>query len=181
MFTEERDRWDVLLGVLVATMAIGGLYLLSRDPPQEEHSQAAVTTATAHSDSRIEASQASAQSAVEPTIGSVYECNRSGQKILSDRPCGPDASVRQIAEPNRMDAQDTSQLYRPVYGISGRRSGSGSASGSSDVSARCDSIQQRIEAINARMRHRYTSQQGQRFREELRDLSRERYEARCIR
>ena len=37
-------------------------------------------------------------------IATVYECNSSGVRTLSDKPCGEDARTREVLEPNRMPA-----------------------------------------------------------------------------
>src|SRR5690606_6378228 len=118
-------------------------------------------------------------------IATAYECvGADGQRVLSDRSCGADAVVREIAAPNRMPAQDTSNLYRtpaPARDAYWRPSQSTPASGgpAADNSAVCDSIQARIDAINARMRQKYTSQEGERCRKQLRALSEDRWEAGC--
>jgi hypothetical protein len=38
----------------------------------------------------------------------IWQCVNNGQKTFSDSPCGPDASVRQLSEINRMDATPVS-------------------------------------------------------------------------
>jgi hypothetical protein len=43
----------------------------------------------------------------------------------------------------------------------------------------CDWIEKRIDAINARMRQAYSSQEGERFRERLRTLENQRWDAKC--
>ena len=37
-----------------------------------------------------------------PVIATVYECNGANGRVLSDRPCGDDARVREVVQPNLM-------------------------------------------------------------------------------
>lgn len=183
MFTEERDRWDVLIGVIVTAIVIGGIYVLNRGEPHEVRAEpkaaepVAVTTLVMDADRIV----GTVPDAPGRPIASVYECWRGGQRILSDQPCGADASMREIAEPNRMDAQDTRSLYEPVTVAHRNRTGEWAGGSVGDARDVCDSIQQEMDRINARMRRRYTNQEGEWFRERLRGLSRRRYEAKCIR
>lgn len=181
MFTEERDRWDVLVGVIVLVMLVGGLYIVNhhRVKVATPKPAASAPAAALPKDAAGAADKPEARSP-NASVAAVYECSRDGQRILSDQPCGADASVREIAQPNRMDAQDTRNLYRPVEAVA-RRGGVYSGDLPAATSSVCDSIEAQINAINARMRHAYTSWQGEQFRERLRVLSRERYEAKCIR
>lgn len=181
MFTEERDRWDVRIGVLLVALVVGGVYVARRHQPQDPPPTTVETIPPAAASPRVEMGVAVVKRASDAPIALVYECNRNGQKVLSDRPCGSDAAVREIAAPNRMDAQDTRRLYSPVRVPSRARNGASSGSRLSGTSAVCDSIEAQFDAINARMRQPYTSSDGERFRERLRGLSEQRYEARCIR
>ena len=183
MFTEDRDRWDVLLGVVVVAIVVVGVFTIGSPQSQQvrtEPAAATAPTAPAAAKPRVDMGHAWVRRVSDPSIAVAYECTRDGQRILSDRPCGADALIRRIAEPNRMDAQDTRALYSPVYVGSQRRSETWSDGQGASTSAVCDSIEAQIDSINARMRHAYTSWDGERFRERLRDLSRQRYEAKCI-
>jgi len=115
------------------------------------------------------------------SIAEVYECEKDGQRILSDQPCGPSADVVKVMAPNRMNAQDTSSLYRDLP--SGRSYATPRPRRASydDESRICQSIDAQINAINTRMRQAYTSWEGEQLRRRLRQLSDERYDARCIR
>jgi hypothetical protein len=183
MFTEERDRWDVLVGVIATAILIGGMYVLNRGEPGEVRAEPKAAEPTAENTLVIDGDRiiAPIPDASGTPIASVYECWRGEQRSLSDRPCGADASIREIAEPNRMDAQDTRGLYSPVH-VSPQRSRWGSSAGQgAGTSSICDSIQAQIDRVNARMRHAYTNWEGEQFRDDLRELSRQRYEAKCIR
>lgn len=46
--------------------------------------------------------------APSPSPKRIWQCVNNGQKTFSDSPCGPDASVRQLSEINRMDATPVS-------------------------------------------------------------------------
>lgn len=181
MFTEERDRWDVRIGVLLVALVVGGVYLARRHQPQEPPATTVETITPLAASPRVQMGAAVVKRTSDAPIAFAYECNRNGQKVLSDRPCSSDAAVREIAAPNRMDAQDTRRLYSPVSVPSRTRSGPSSGGRLSGTSAVCDSIEAQIDAINARMRRAYTSWEGERFRDRLRELSRQRYEAECIR
>ena len=37
-----------------------------------------------------------------PVIATVYECNGDNGRVLSDKPCGDDARVREVVQPNLM-------------------------------------------------------------------------------
>jgi hypothetical protein len=184
MFTEDRDKWDVLVGALVVAIVIVGVFTIgSQRPPRVLPGPVATTplAAPAAATPRVDMGHASVKRVSDPSIAVAYECTRDGQRILSDRPCGADASIRRIAEPNRMDAQDTRALYSPVYVGSQRSRGTSSTGEASSTSGVCDSIEAQIDSINARMRHAYRNREGEQLRERLRELSRQRYEAKCIR
>lgn len=115
-------------------------------------------------------------------IATVYECNDDNGRVLSDQPCGEDAQVRQIEMPNLMRAQPRSSSSRPTAPNRSTRPRSARAPigpGTSDNEARCESIDARIEYINARMRRGYTSLEGERFRRQLHELSDQRWDANC--
>jgi hypothetical protein len=179
VFTEERDSRDVLIGVVIVALVVGGIYAMKRNAPETVPvTPPAVSTASSAAP-RIEVGHGSIAQSADPVIAVAYECWRDGKRILSDGPCGPDAATRTIAEPNRMDRQDVSGLYDRA--ASSARAASTRTTSSSPASDRCAEIETQIDMINARMRHRYTSPEGERFRARLRDLSRRRYEAKCIR
>lgn len=189
MFTEDRDNRDIAIGLTVVAIVVAGLFAIrhTREPANIDESKSpdvvSIPEPAVHvpASERIEHPRPSASN----VIATAYECVAAdGQRVLSDRPCGADAVVREIAAPNRMPAQDTSNLYRvpartrDVYRGSPQRTpvSGGSAT---DNSAVCDSIEAQIDAINARMRRKYKGQEGERFRERLRALSEDQWEAGC--
>lgn len=127
-----------------------------------------------------------AQDAVSPpqVIATVYECSDDNGRVLSDQPCGDDAQVRHIEMPNLMRAQPHSNTSRPARYSRSTRNGAARApieQGAGRNEARCESIDEEIDYINARMRKGYTSREGERFRRRLHELSDRRWEANCRR
>ncbi len=117
-------------------------------------------------------------------IATVYECNDDNGRVLSDQPCGDDAQVRHIEMPNLMRAQPNSNSSRPATPSGSTRTRAARApieQGTSRNEARCESIDARINDINARMRQGYTSLEGEYFRQRLRELSDLRWVANCHR
>jgi len=97
----------------------------------------------------------------------VYECVQDGHTTISDRPCGPGAIGRII---------DTRQLntysQAPVAPVDMKRHRQPPVSGAgpriatpqtaqSARAARCKSIQDEIDSINARMRQPYRKEEGE--------------------
>lgn len=184
MFTEDNDHWDIAFGVIVVGIIITGLIVAANkreSKTAESLPPMAVTSAEPPTNNDL--ITAPARPSSSHIIATVYECVIDGQRVMSDHPCSPDARVREIQAPNRMDPQDTSRLYdRPPssagYAYSSPRSRD---TGSSvPVSGRsCDAIQAAIDTINARMRQKYTSREGEQYRERLRQLREARWEANC--
>src|SRR5262249_23470306 len=117
---------------------------------------------------RVTSGQASA-----PTlIASVFECERHGERVFSDRRCGENARVRAIAAPNRMEAPDPAVLalsmsepapapFAPPYA---------SAAAPEHSRTRCRMLEEEKERIDARMRQGYGATEGEVLRERLRKL-----------
>src|SRR5690606_8329402 len=120
---------------------------------------------TSPSSSRMVSAPAAPQG---DAIAGGYECEEGGQRSLSDQRCSPSAKVVKIMAPNRMDAQDTSGLYRGSYASKSRSVSRPHRASYESESNICQSIEARIDAINARMRQAYTSQEGERLRRQLR-------------
>lgn len=189
MFTEENETKDWLFAIAVVIAVIIGFFFIRQH--QEEQREAGQTSAQAAPAPReakttyiIEYRQSSEPMRVAPK--SVYRCVVNGQQVFSDHACAADASVVEISEPNRAEAQDTSALYAPVAGQrsrvtvqSGGFSDSGSSASVDDRAAICDSIQEQIDSINARMRQKYSNWEGERFRDRLRELKAECWDRKC--
>lgn len=115
-------------------------------------------------------------------IAAVYECNAENGRVMSDRPCGDDAEVRHIEMPNLMRAHPKANSSRSATPARSTRAGAARAPveyGASGNDVRCALIDDQTDQINARMRRGYTSREGEYFRERLRELSAQRWEAKC--
>jgi hypothetical protein len=184
MFREDRDHIDILIGLVVVAAVVAMFVAVARGRsgiPQAARTDNAAPSMPAHPHSARGTVSTQPQSALQSNvIATVFECERHGQRVLSDQPCGDDAILRKVSEPNSMQAQDTSNLYAPVPTSFRQPSTSGSSGGvTRPNAAECASIEQRINSIDARMRRKYTSTQGEYFRGELRDLRNQRWDAGC--
>lgn len=47
-----------------------------------------------------------------PVIATVYECNGDNGRVLSDKPCGDDARVREVVQPNLMPGSASTESGR---------------------------------------------------------------------
>ena len=124
---------------------------------------------------------------VAPSAGgiAVYECRQNGQRVLSDRPCGPDATERVL----ETGALNTFNEVPPPAVRASRASpplpvGSPAASGvrqsaTAAHDARCEQIEAWKDRIDAAMRRGYTSQQGERLRAEWHRAKQAYYDERC--
>lgn len=189
MFTDDAERRDWLFGLLVTVLVIGVLYFIRSHTIEQNASREAPAEVATISEDEIRAVPTAIRNdmaipestPVVPAIARIFECERNGQRILSDRPCGAGVSVRYVVAPNTMDAQDTSGLYRaPPRSVQVQRVRASQAV-SFGSSRACESIEEQIDAINSRMRKGYRNQEGEWYRERLRRLSAQRHEARCIR
>jgi hypothetical protein len=120
----------------------------------------------------------------------VYECVENGQRVVSDRPCAPDAQTRTLVidQPDPREVVRQRQMTQsagrsgstyyasPSGGSSTSRSGSTSeASNEAD----CEAVDLAIENLNARMRQRYGAAEGERLRAQWHDLKQLRYDLKC--
>lgn len=99
---------------------------------------------------------------------SVYQCVINGQRIFSDQPCAKDAERHEIAESNRMNAQDT-HIMDKHEAVPKHRNDSGDDIASKKVS--CNKLREQQTDIQAQMRAGYTAKQGIRLRERLDKLN----------
>jgi hypothetical protein len=116
------------------------------------------------------------------TYVGIYECTVKGQRVVSDRPCGAGATSRVIeVAPATAPLPPVSQ-YRPssppIDGSSARSSVR-SSNAAPDNTSQCAAVDQEIENLNARMRQRYGSAEGEWLRAEWHRLHQRRYDLRC--
>ena len=120
----------------------------------------------------------------------VYECMVNGQRVVSDRPCAPDAQSRTLVidrpDPREVSRQrqltqstgrsGSSYSTSPSGGASTLRSSS-TATASNELA--CEAVDRAIDDLNARMRQRYGAAEGERLRAQWHALKQQRYELRC--
>ena len=128
MFTEDRDKWDVLVGALVVAIVIVGVFTIgSQRPPRVLPGPVATTplAAPAAATPRVDMGHASVKRVSDPSIAVAYECTRDGQRILSDRPCGADAYCgvrrRRIAWTLRIRGRSIARCTSALSEAGGRR------------------------------------------------------------
>jgi hypothetical protein len=185
MFTDDDDHWDLTFGIIVVGIIVTGLIVIAQ---RRDAQPVAAGTLPETEVSSVPAPidpPMTPSARVEPTqkiIATVYECVIGGERVMSDRPCSANAAIREIAAPNRMDAQDTSHLFDRVdgsVGFSVQTRGSSTDSVVPVNGAACDSIQAEIDRIDAQMRRGYSSHAGEYYRERLRSLRSARWDANC--
>ena len=120
----------------------------------------------------------------------VYECVVNGQRVVSDRPCAPDAQTRTLVidQPDPREVARQRQMTQsaerpgstyytsPSGGSSTARSGSASTA-STEVA--CEAVDRAIDNLNARMRQRYGAAEGERLRAQWHELKQQRYDLKC--
>jgi hypothetical protein len=182
MFTEEPNTWDRVFVVLLVIAVFGGLaalrmYAATRDVSTQLAESAQPPSNDLETKPVPRVQFAPSRVVRDDGIARVYECDRDGQRILSDQPCGSHAQVRIVTAPNRMDAQDTSGLYEQDSPPRRRTTSSRPTATNAALVSRCAAIEREIDVINARMRQGYTKAEG--ARERLRELSEERWNIEC--
>ena len=116
----------------------------------------------------------------------IYECRQNGQRVLSDKPCGPDAAARVLdtrelntftevappvataprASPGRVERPAVLPAQRPPVTAQSKE-------------AQCEQIEAWKDRIDAAMRRGYTSRQGERLRAEWHRAKQAYYDAGC--
>lgn len=178
MFGRHPESRDFVYGLALTLLVVAGfvIHASRRDP--ESQSRHATLEPT-----QLPARAQAAPPDVRPVaIATVYECHGDNGRMFGDRPCGDDAQLREVAPPNAMDAvpvaRSSRSSSRDVH--RGKRAELPAASpeprANKDICARIDA---RIDSINARMRRAYKDAEGERYREELRQLSDRRWDANC--
>jgi hypothetical protein len=122
----------------------------------------------------------------------VYECVVNGQRVVSDHPCGADAQARMLVV-DQPDPRDVARQQQRTWAAQApsaprapsvpRTSGAGPATAAAsavpaNVDA-CAAVDREIAALNARMRQRYDSQEGEWLRARWHDLQKRREALDC--
>ena len=116
----------------------------------------------------------------------VWECDHGGQKVYSDQRCGDSPSLRAIGAPNRMPTEPLFVDRQGRYGgdqgrVPDYSSGSASPFDPNQDSAECADLRAIVDTIHERMRHPYTSPEGDYYRGRLREISARQYDLNCVR
>jgi hypothetical protein len=204
-FEERRERvrdgsqWIFTLGAVAAIAFLAGAHFLGKKDGSGSPDGSLEGTVVEQSEVRMPRAIAApvptyrepdARTGGASYVG-VYECIVAGQRVVSDRPCGAEAQARTLIvdQPDPTEAARQRQLTRAVQqAANSSRATNATRDGGTPVTsapassnqAACDSIEQEIDAIDARMRQGYGSQQGERYRDRLRVLKERRYEYRCL-
>jgi hypothetical protein len=116
------------------------------------------------------------------TYVGVYECEVNGQRVVSDRPCGPGATTRVLEVDPATAPPPPVPVYRPSPSTSSaapRAEYSDSAADAAGHEGQCRIVDQEIDQLNARMRQGYGSQEGEWLRAQWHRLQDRRRELRC--
>lgn len=117
-----------------------------------------------------------------PGIVAVYSCERAGQRVFSDVPCGPGLE-RQEVDVGAMNSYAPPAIdRRPVVVHPSPRPEEPyavRAPESSGESQACLALENAIEHLNARMRAGYSSAEGERLRRRWHELKDEHHRAGC--
>lgn len=108
---------------------------------------------------------------------SVYECMVDGRRTFSDQPCAPDAQSRDIADSNRMVAQDTSILSRHEPATKPHQT----ADDADKKKAACNKVREQQAQLQSQQRAGYTAKQGERLRVRQDKLAERYAELKCER
>ena len=116
MFNDEaeaRDRVFISLLVVAVLGALIGIRLYASHLKADKAKQAALIATAAAAPTVINepSSQSPPRVLHLEALTHVYECERDGQRVLTDRPCGTGVQIRIINEPNRMQPQDKSRIH----------------------------------------------------------------------
>jgi hypothetical protein len=182
MFGRHPESRDFMIAFMATCLVAGGFvayaYWIAPDRAKPGAQGTQVDVRENHEDST------NSHANPPQVIATFYECNDDNGRVLSDQPCGDDAQVRHIEMPNLMRTQPNSNSARPATPSGSTRTRAARAPIEQDMSryeARCESIDARINDINARMHQGYTSLEGEYFRQRLRELSEQRWVANCHR
>jgi len=116
--------------------------------------------------------------------GEVWECQKNGQRIFSDVPCGGRSTIREVSPINRMQRQPLatdstpSEHSRPVdIPTLASRTDFDQA----QVESYCANLREEVNEIHERMRHAYPSALGDYMRGRLHAISGQQVDLHCLR
>src|SRR4051812_28419813 len=98
MFTDDNDHWDISFGIIVAGIIVIGLIVVANKREPEEPSVQTPPTMNVVSApaSAPEPAPADREQFRSPrVIATVYECTIKGERVMSDRPCATNATIRE--------------------------------------------------------------------------------------
>lgn len=192
-----RTRIAVLVGVLAATAFFAWIRLHNPTPSEpalaaEPYSPVELPATVIESEPLPSAGVSGSTRPGRATQVGIYECVRDGQRIVSDRPCAPDAEQRTltVSQPDPREAIASQQRSRSTLmsvapGLASDLPPTAPSTAAVEGSAfawqaRCASIDREIESINARMRQGgYGTEEGNRLRVRWHELKNEWYDLKC--
>jgi hypothetical protein len=177
-----QERWVwIIAGIAVVLVAAFRIAVTSAPTAVSASAPAERSRPKQQATDRVPSPEVSAAETAQPPVSAVYECHANGQHIFSDRRCGLDNTVREVAAPNRMDAEDTTILAAPETLIAHDEDQAARAQVSADnvQPSECRRLEQEKDSIDARMREGYTSIEGEMFRDRLRVIAARYYDLRC--
>jgi hypothetical protein len=190
----QREWTDWLLGVVVVMMLFAGAWAMlgGFDKAGTAEDEAAVAYTPEEewappTEASIPRPATITARTPDPTsVVTIYECVEGGQKVLTDRPCGPGATVRTIDTRGLNTYTETPMPQSPETATRSTTSTSAGATPRLDVGAAdraktqlCESLQERIDYINTRTRQRHTHREGEYWRAEWHKAKNAYYDARC--
>lgn len=188
----ERDHapWFLAIGVVASVLGLAWLNLRPIDEPtglgrlERQEMIRAEPTAEPMPSQTLRPDVISAAPQARPGAVRVYECTASGQKVISDRPCGSGAVERMIDTRALNTYQETpvriatapSPRQRPPAVVLTQAPSQPTQSSKDSL---CEQLQARIDYINAQTRQKHTSRQGEYWRAEWHKAKNAYYDARC--
>ncbi len=99
MSRQNPESRDFAMGLAVTCLIVGGFFAYTHwYAPDNQPSKAKQQHGPKHKSL--------------PVIATVYECNGENGRVLSDKPCGDDAKVREVVQPNLMPGSASTEPER---------------------------------------------------------------------
>lgn len=193
MFTQERDHFPWIVGVLIVAIVGGLQYWKARHARDRVSTAPSVQVPAPAEFPRSETAPVRRLSAPTPPPSanaatvSIYDCSNGKQRSYSDRPCAAggvrrdlEITLNTFTSPPMVQATGagtTSVQQTNTYEYREFRSEPAVGPGSPI----CEQLFDAKEQIDARMRHGYSNRQGERFRARRHQITDQIYEFRCLR